>query len=122
MRDVNLHTSVRTVFDFAQTDISQCLPSPNPLHILEKRNQLLKRKVSIAKLRRGALFFEGDDVAGEDRPEFVAPAFGAAAAQELAYLAAIGQQHRIRAFDRVCFGVHFVGVRSVGQTVHLRFP
>lgn len=104
------------------SSLNSTLPSPNPLHILKKRNQLLKRKVSIAKLRRGALFFEGDDVAGEDRPEFVAPAFGAAAAQELAYLAAIGQQHRIRAFDKVCLCVHFVGVRSVGQTVQLRFP
>lgn len=92
---------------------SRNLPSPNPLHILKKRNQLLKRKVSIAKVRRVALFFEGDDVAGEDRPEFVAPAFGAAAAQELTYLAAIRQQRRIGGFDRVCLGVHGIGVGSV---------
>lgn len=90
--------------------ISCPLPFPNPLHILKKRNQLLKREVSIAKVRGVALFFEGDDVAGEDRPDFVAPAFGAAAAEELAYLAAIREQRRIRGFDRVCLCVHGIGV------------
>jgi hypothetical protein len=55
---------------------------PDPPHILKKRNQLLKRKVGIAKLGRVALFFEGDDVAGENRPKFGRPAFGAAAAEQ----------------------------------------
>lgn len=86
------------------------LPSLDPLHILKKLHQLLKRKVRIAKLRRVALFFEGDDVAGENRPKFGGPAFGTAAAEQLAYFPAIGQQCRIGGFDRVCFGFHFVHV------------
>jgi transcriptional regulator with XRE-family HTH domain len=88
---------------------------PDPPHILKKRNQLLKRKVGIAKLGRVALFFEGDDVAGENRPKFGRPAFGAAAAEQLANLLTIGEQARIRGFRCVCFCVHWVGLRSVEQ-------
>jgi hypothetical protein len=97
------------------------LPSPNPLHLCKKIQQLLKRKVRITKLRGVALLFEGDDVAGEDRPKFCRPVFGAAAAEKLGDLLTIGQQYRIRDFGSVCLCVHFIGFRSVWQNLPLRF-
>lgn len=55
-------------------------PFPNPLNLLKKFQQLLKRKVSIAQILRAAHFVLGEHEATEYGPKFAGPAFGGATA------------------------------------------